>query len=155
MTSSGSSNSGGKHYCASAATDCEVTVIAAVIERAGLYLICQRPVHKRHGGLWEFPGGKLEPGESLLEAAIRELREELAVQVVSIGPVRFRKNDGDSAFSINFVDVTVEGEPVPLEHSAIQWRCAEDLLKLPLAPIDSQFAKSLCLTNSPIESFHS
>lgn len=153
MTSSGSSNSGGNQDCVGAA-DCEVTVIAAVIERAGRYLICQRPVHKRHGGLWEFPGGKLEPGESLLEAATRELREELAVQVVGIGPVRFCRNDGDSAYSINFVDVTVDGEPVPLEHSAIQWRSAEELLQLPLAPTDTQFAESLCFPNSSNESLH-
>ncbi|MBY0547865.1 MAG: (deoxy)nucleoside triphosphate pyrophosphohydrolase [Candidatus Obscuribacterales bacterium] len=153
VTSSGSTDTGGKHDC-TGARDCEITVVAAVIERAGLYLICQRPVHKRHGGLWEFPGGKLEPGESLLEAAIRELREELAVKVLSIGPVRFRKSDGDTAFSINFVDVAVESEPEPLEHSAIQWRSAEQLLQLPLAPIDTQFAESLCLSNSQNESFH-
>ena len=46
-------------------------VIAAVIGRADTLLLCQRPPHKRHGGLWEFPGGKLEPGESDADAARR------------------------------------------------------------------------------------
>jgi len=55
----------------------ESSVVAAVIERDGKYLLCQRPQGKRYGGLWEFPGGKLLAGESLLEAARRELREEL------------------------------------------------------------------------------
>jgi 8-oxo-dGTP pyrophosphatase MutT (NUDIX family) len=56
-------------------------VLAAVIRRQDRYLVCRRPAHKRHGGLWEFPGGKLEPGETLLEAARRELREELGAEV--------------------------------------------------------------------------
>ena len=50
--------------------------MAAVIERDGKLLVCRRPGHKRHGGLWEFPGGKLEPGETIVDAARRELDEE-------------------------------------------------------------------------------
>lgn len=138
MTSSGSTGAADNDTSA-----CKIAVIAAVIERNGCYLLCRRPFHKRHGGLWEFPGGKLEPGEGLLHAATRELREELALQVVSIGPVRFCKNDGDSAFVINFVDVAVAGDPQPLEHSAIRWCSVAELSKLPLAPIDDQFVKSL------------
>ena len=56
-----------------------VRVLAAVIKRNERYLICKRPENKRHGGLWEFPGGKIEIGESNFEAAVRELREELGV----------------------------------------------------------------------------
>lgn len=51
----------------------EPSVIAAVIERAGKYLLCQRPQGKRYGGHWEFPGGKVLAGESFLEAARREV----------------------------------------------------------------------------------
>lgn len=143
MTSSGSTGAADRSACDNDTSTCKIAVIAAVIERNGCYLICRRPVHKRHGGLWEFPGGKLEPGESLLQAATRELREELALQVVSVGPVRFCKNDGDSAFVVNFVDVAVDGDPQPLEHSAIRWCPAAELLQLPLAPIDCHFVKSL------------
>ena len=57
-------------------------VLAAVIWEGDSVLICQRPPHKRHGGLWEFPGGKVRPGESRLDAARRELWEELNLKVL-------------------------------------------------------------------------
>ena len=56
-----------------------VPVVAAVIRREGRYLLGRRPGHKRHGGLWEFPGGKLHDGEDAEAAAHRELDEELAL----------------------------------------------------------------------------
>ena len=59
-------------------------VLAAVIERSGKFLMCRRPEHKNHGGLFEFPGGKLEAGESLADAARRELLEELALEVLDV-----------------------------------------------------------------------
>src|SRR5262249_15198793 len=59
--------------------------LAAVIERDGRYLVCQRRAHKRHGSLWEFPGGKVEPGESLMQAAFRELQEELGMRATEVG----------------------------------------------------------------------
>src|SRR4051812_10653783 len=70
-----------------------VRVLAAVIQCGDKYLVCQRPVHKRHGGLWEFPGGKLELGESLLVTAIRELAQELDVHVTRAGEVLFSAQD--------------------------------------------------------------
>ncbi|HSG49130.1 MAG TPA: NUDIX domain-containing protein, partial [Longimicrobiales bacterium] len=60
-----------------------IPVIAAVIHRDGRYLVGRRPDDKRHGGLWEFPGGKLDPGESWLEAARRELSEELEMDAMT------------------------------------------------------------------------
>ncbi|MFL5614828.1 MAG: NUDIX domain-containing protein [Gemmatimonadaceae bacterium] len=62
-----------------------VRVIAAVIERGGRLLVCQRPEHKRHSGLWEFPGGKLEPNEDDVTAARRELRDEPILELVAAG----------------------------------------------------------------------
>jgi len=56
-----------------------VEVVAALIWRGDTFLICQRPAHKARGLLWEFAGGKVEPGESLQDALIRECREELDV----------------------------------------------------------------------------
>ena len=70
--------------------------MAAVISRGGELLVCQRPPHKRHGGLWEFPGGKTEPDESDESAARRELREELGVSVVSAEVAEFEAHDPGS-----------------------------------------------------------
>ena len=105
----------------------------------GRLLVCQRPAHKRHGGLWEFPGGKCEAGESDSEAARRELAEELGVHVVRVESALFEVADPDSAFVIVFVPTVIEGEPQCLEHSAICWSTIDDLRGLSLAPSDRQF----------------
>jgi 8-oxo-dGTP pyrophosphatase MutT (NUDIX family) len=55
--------------------------VAAVAERNGRYRLRQRPLDKRHGGLWEFPGGKLEAAESAQDAARRELAEEQSIDI--------------------------------------------------------------------------
>src|SRR5690349_17335120 len=94
-----------------------VRVLAAVIRDGEQYLVCQRPLHKRHGGLWEFPGGKCELHESDEDAARRELREELAVEVISTGRELYTRHDGDSPFLIAFVEVAIDGEPTCQEHT--------------------------------------
>ena len=120
-----------------------IRVLAAVARRDGRYLICRRPAHKRHGGLWEFPGGKLEPGESLLDAARREMREELGVDVSEIGDPLLAVADTGSPFVIEFVPITIEGEPTCLEHSQLDWRSLEALAELELAPSDRKFVEFL------------
>ena len=97
-----------------------IRVIASVIRRNGRVLLCKRPVHKRHGDLWEFPGGKVEAGESDLEAARRELAEELNVRVLSVGPVTFSVADPGSDFVIEFLPVEIQGEPACIE--MLSWR---------------------------------
>ncbi len=118
----------------------QTIVIAAVIRRDDAFLVCRRPLHKRHGGLWEFPGGKLEAGESLIEAAHRELQEELAVEVDRVGPVLFSNLDAGSPFLIQFTEVWIRGEPVAREHSELAWADLDALASLPLAPSDLRFA---------------
>ncbi len=118
-----------------------VRVLAAVIRRDDHYLLCRRPRHKRHGRRWEFPGGKIEPDETLLAAARRELHEELDVHVLDAGPVRFAHRDPGSPFIIEFVDVTIEGEPRPVEHEEIRWVRPESLGELDLAPSDRAFVQ--------------
>jgi 8-oxo-dGTP diphosphatase len=120
-----------------------VRVLAAVIRDADRYLVCLRPAHKRHGGCWEFPGGKLEPGETLLQAARRELREELGVEVLSAGEPVFRRQDPNSPFLIEFVEVQISGVPRALEHDEIRWLNARELRSLNLAPSDQAFSLSL------------
>ena len=121
----------------------KIRVVAAVIERNGRYLVCRRPDHKRHGGLWEFPGGKLEPGESLQAAIHRELAEELGVGVLSCGGQLFAIEDPGSNFVIEFHPVAIAGEPLGLEHSALAWVAVIDLLSMDLAPSDRRFAMFL------------
>lgn len=116
-------------------------VLAAVITRDGRCLLCRRPAHKRHGGLWEFPGGKLEPGETVVHAAQRELLEELGLEVLSVGDVACSVRDPGSSFLIEFVPVEVRGEPEALEHEALAWVELVETLSLPLAPSDRRFVE--------------
>jgi mutator protein MutT len=120
-----------------------IRVIAAVIARGDELLVCQRPAHKRHGGLWEFPGGKVEPDESDEDSARRELAEELGVRVVRAGAAELEVRDEGSAFLIAFVPVEIEGEPECREHSELRWGTAEALRELPLAPSDRRYVEEL------------
>lgn len=120
-----------------------VSVVAAVIRRRGRYLLGRRPAHKRHGGLWEFPGGKVREGESVLDAARRELAEELTMDARSAGPELFRARDEASPFTIHFVEIEARGEPKPLEHSEVRWLTVEELSTMPLAPADAAFVRTL------------
>ena len=118
-------------------------MLAAVIHCDGSYLVARRSRDRRHGGLWEFPGGKLQEGESWLYAARRELREELGMEVRSVGRVLFERQDPGSAFVISFVETEAEGEPQPLEHEEVRWVALEDLDALEWAPADRAFVDHL------------
>lgn len=116
-----------------------IPVIAAVILRDGSLLVAQRAASKRHGGMWEFPGGKVEPGETHLEAARRELQEELGLAVTGLGRHLVSFTDPGSPFVIEFVEVHATGEPVPAEHQAVTWASREAIRLLALAPADARF----------------
>lgn len=120
-----------------------IQVVAAVVERGGRYLMGRRPQGKRHAGLWEFPGGKMLKDESYLDAARRELDEELALQVTGVGATLFSAEDPGSPFVVNFVQVTVTGDAHASEHSDIGWFDAEELVKMALAPSDAACAEWL------------
>ncbi len=126
----------------------EVPVVAAVIREGSLYLVCLRPSRKRHGGLWEFPGGKVQPGESLEEAAARELEEELMLSLRCTGKLLFESQDPDSPFRISFLEVVASGKPQALEHEAIRWATLGELATMALAPTDSRFVSHLLATTS-------
>ena len=117
----------------------QVRVVAAVVTRGATTLVCRRPFEKRHGGLWEFPGGKCEARESDLEAVTRELFEELGVRVLSIGEALFSIADPDSPFLIVFLPVDFSGEPNCHEHTAILWAPLDEIANLSLAPSDRKF----------------
>lgn len=120
-----------------------IAVVAAVIRRDDRYLVCRRPVGKRHGGLWEFPGGKVADGESRFDAVRRELTEELALETTRLGETLFRAADEGAPFVIEFLDVVAEGVPVLHEHPELGWFTAAELHELPLAPADARFAATL------------
>ena len=121
----------------------EIRVMAAVVRRRETLLVCQRPVEKRHGGLWEFPGGKVHPNESDESAVRRELAEELGVHVKSVGEPDFSIADADSPFLIVFVPTTISGEPTCHEHTALDWLAPVELTNLPLATSDRRYVEFL------------
>ena len=98
-------------------------VVAALVRRGDKFLACQRPAHKARGLLWEFVGGKVEPGETPEQALIRECREELAV-TVQPGPVFMEVTHEYPDMTVRltlFEACITEGEPQLLEHNAIAW----------------------------------
>lgn len=114
-------------------------VVAGLIDDgAGRLLACRRPEGKHLGGLWEFPGGKIEPGESPATALVRELEEELAIRVepgMALGPVVWDYGRGPIRLHA-FVCRIVGGTPHPHEHSEIRWCAAEELPALDWADAD-------------------
>lgn len=113
-------------------------VAAALIWDQDRFLICQRPAHKARGLLWEFVGGKAEPGESLEQALVRECREELAV-TVSAGPVFV---DVVHAYPDLTVHLTLfhaaisDGTPQLLEHNDIRWITVSEIPQYEFCPAD-------------------
>ena len=116
-------------------------VVAAVVCRDDRFLVCRRPGHKRHGGLWEFPGGKVVTDETDADAISRELREELGVALVHADIAEFEAADPQSPFLIAFVPARIDGEPACHEHSELRWATLDDLESLPLAPSDARYVE--------------
>ena len=117
-----------------------VEVVAALIWDGPRFLICQRPAHKARGLLWEFVGGKVEPGETKREALRRECCEELAVEL-AVG-------DEFMAVKHEYPDITVRltlfeaaiasGTPQLLEHNAIAWITPAEIPNYEFCPADEE-----------------
>jgi 8-oxo-dGTP pyrophosphatase MutT (NUDIX family) len=120
-----------------------IPVVAAVIRRNGRYLVGRRPEAKRHGGLWEFPGGKLHPEEDPGAAVRRELREELDLVCGRVGDPIWSARDPGSPFVIDFLRVEADGEPVAHEHQEVGWFTMDELREMELAPTDAAFVAFL------------
>ena len=120
-------------------------VVAALIWQGDKFMICQRPAHKARGLLWEFVGGKVEPGETKEQALIRECQEELAVTL----------SDGDTFMDVihEYPDLTVhltlfnatiaEGEPVMLEHNDIRWITPSEIPNYDFCPADVEILERI------------
>jgi len=123
-------------------------VAAAVIERPdGEFLLAQRPEGKPYPGYWEFPGGKIEPGEDARAALVRELREELDIEVTAATPWITRVYAYTHAtVRLHFFRVTAwEGEPRPLEDQDIRWQRVESIDVAPMLPANAPVLSALAL----------
>lgn len=120
-----------------------IPVVAAVVFRGDRVLVGQRPMEKRHGGQWEFPGGKVGRGESEAAAVHRELAEELGVDVAHVGPQVAAFEDPGSGFEIRFRLTEFAGEPRALEHQALRWVTPDEAVQLDLAPSDRRFVEEI------------
>ncbi len=120
-------------------------VAAALIRNGDTFLICQRPARKARGLLWEFVGGKLEPGETASEALVRECREELDVTV----------EPGEIFYEVvhEYPDLTVrltvflaritEGTPRLLEHNDMRWITPAQIPEYEFCPADREILEKI------------
>ena len=120
-------------------------VTAAIIERDGCVLLARRSPKSKLAGQWEFPGGKVEEGESLEECLKRELREELGIEA-GIGK-HFMANDyqyAHGSFRIESFEVEwIRGGITLIDHDKVEWVPIGDLEKYPLLPADVPIARRL------------
>lgn len=122
-----------------------VEVVAALIWRGEKFMICQRPAHKARGLLWEFVGGKVEPGETKEQALVRECREELAV-MLSVGEVFMDVVHAypDLTVHLTLFNATIaEGEPLMLEHNDIKWITPKEIPNYDFCPADEGILKKI------------
>jgi len=124
-------------------------VAAALIDDAGRILMQRRPEGKAHAGLWEFPGGKIERGESPEAALCRELAEELGIGVMpgDLAPVTFasRPLGGRHLILMLYRCRRWAGEPRALEAAELRWGDAASLAALPMPPADVPLLAALRL----------
>lgn len=122
-----------------------VEVVAALIWKGDRFMICQRPAHKARGLLWEFVGGKVEPGETKEQALIRECKEELAV-TLSVGDVFMDVTHEYPDLTVHltlFNAIIAEGEPQKLEHNDIQWIKPSEIPIYDFCPADEEILQRI------------
>ena len=124
--------------------DPAIVVSAAVVERAGRFLVTRR-LHGTHlEGYWEFPGGKCDADETLVECLVREIREELGCPV-TVGPelLRVAHDYAGRTVELHFFACELSGEPQALLGQDIQWVPASDLHTLAFPPADDELIRLL------------
>ncbi len=124
----------------------EVRVVAALIETApGRYLVQQRLPGKSRALLWEFPGGKVEPGETDAQALLREAREELGVRL-EVGAERFAVRHAYPDLTVElhlYAARIVEGTPAPLGAHALRGATPQEMLAMPFCEADLPLLRQL------------
>ena len=121
-----------------------VEVVGAIIKDGDRYLVGQRAANKAQGGLWEFIGGKIEPGETPEQALARECREELDLEIEDehiIDSVIHDYPEKTVRLTLIECNPKVGSFPRPKEHHAIRWVAIADMLKMPFCPADARLIK--------------
>ena len=125
-----------------------LVVACALVDADRRVLIAQRPEGKAMAGLWEFPGGKVEPGESPEAALIRELEEELGVQTkqACLAPVTFASHSYENFHLLMplYACRKWQGTPGAREHAALKWVRPQALRDYPMPPADEPLIAALC-----------
>lgn len=122
-----------------------VPVVAAIIRRQGKVLVGQRPEGGMLAGTWEFPGGKIELGESPEDALARELKEELGIEA-EVGALKFAGSHTYGKTGILFVFYEVKywkGQIKPQQHLDLRWVTPKELAQLTLPEANSKFLKQI------------
>jgi 8-oxo-dGTP diphosphatase len=130
----------------------EITVVAAVIRDAeGRVLLSQRPEGRHMAGLWEFPGGKIDDGEAPGDALVRELGEELGIDIVVQRPLTFAiHEEPDLRILLLFFDARIaRGEPHGHEGQAVEWVAVSELHAFPTPPADAELVRLLAAGSMP------
>ena len=120
-------------------------VVAALIWDGDKFMICQRPAHKARGLLWEFVGGKVEPGETKEQALIRECQEELAV-TLSVGKVFMEVVHEYPDMTVRltlFHAAIAEGVPQKLEHNDVRWITPSEIPQYEFCPADVEILERI------------
>ncbi|MFM2372825.1 MAG: hypothetical protein RIS85_2547 [Pseudomonadota bacterium] len=123
-------------------------VVSAALISDGQVLMQCRPPDKEHGNLWEFPGGKVEPGERPEQALARELDEELGIvaQAADFAPVSFASGmtaKGRPIVLLLYACTQWQGEPEAREGATIAWADSSRLFGLPMPPLDVPLAEAI------------
>ncbi len=125
-----------------------IEVVGAIIRDGDRYLVGQRAATKSQGGLWEFMGGKIEPGETPEDALARECREELALEIENERIIDSVIHDyPEKTIRLTLISCTPKpgSTPTALEHQQIRWVAREEMDAIPFCPADRDLIAKLFL----------
>lgn len=123
-----------------------IEVVGAIIKDGDRYLVGQRPAHKSQGGLWEFMGGKIEPGETPEEALKRECLEELAVEIENERIIDSVVHEyPEKTIRLTLIECNPKKGSVPqaLEHQEIRWVTIDQMKDIDFCPADKEWVEKL------------